>query len=199
MEAKSAGTRQLSSRNIEQAENYASRTGVNWVLLTNGVVWQFYHLKFGEKIENEIMFEVNLVDELEEKPDWVWNNLSVLSKRSVREDSLDSFYDQQKLLNPKSMVNLLLSEEVLMKLRQELNRKAPNRLELTTVFEAVRDIISQEALAIAGDIMPPARKKHRHKHLAEESSEGGDDQPEAQGATPSEAAVSTTNLESSSP
>jgi Type I restriction enzyme R protein N terminus (HSDR_N) len=201
VEAKSAGTKQLSAKNIEQAETYASHSGVNWVLLTNGVVWQLYHLKFGEKVENELMFDVNFVDDLEQKPDWVWNSLSVLCKRNARDDSLDSFYDQQKLLNPKSMVNLLLSEEVLMKLRQELNRKAPNRLELTTVFEAVRDILSQEALAIAADIEAPARKKHHHKHqvgestATEDSPKFGLERPGAEAVRGSEAPQSLTNLE----
>jgi hypothetical protein len=184
VEAKSAGTKNLTAKHIEQAENYASHAGINWVLLTNGVVWQLYHLTFGEGIQEELVFEVNFVDDLEQKSDYVWNTLSVLSKRNVREESLDTFYEQQKLLHPKNMVKLLLSEEVLMKLRQEL--KAPSRLDLTTVFEAVRDVLSQEAITLAADIAPPVRKKHRRKHHAddspavENSCEAGTEQSEAE-------------------
>jgi predicted type IV restriction endonuclease len=172
VEAKAAGVKTLKEKHIEQAENYASRAGVNWVVLTNGVMWQLYHLTFGNSIEHELVFEVNVLDDLEQRPDWIWDTLSVLGKRSVRDESLDTYYEQQKLLSPKNVVNLLLNEEVLLKLRQQLNRKAPTRLDLTTVFEAVRDVLSQEALASAGDIVAPARKRHRHKQHREDDANG---------------------------
>ena len=35
VEAKAAGIKQLKAKHIEQAENYASRAFINWVLLTN--------------------------------------------------------------------------------------------------------------------------------------------------------------------
>jgi predicted type IV restriction endonuclease len=186
VEAKPAGVKSLKPKHIEQAENYGSRSGISWVLLTNGVMWQLYHLTFGNGIEHELVFELNLLDDLELRPDWVWDTLSVLNKRNVREESLDTYYEQQKLLSPKNVVNLLLDEEMLMKLRQELNRKAPTRLDLTTVFEAVRDVLSQEALASAGDIVPPARKKHRRRQrktedgVEEEPGEEGGSVPAAQ-------------------
>jgi hypothetical protein len=175
VEAKAAGIQCLKEKHIEQAENYGSRAGVNWVVLTNGIFWQLYHLTFGDSIKHELVFEADLIDDLEDRADWLWDTLSVLNKRGVREDSLSTYYDQQKLLNPKSIVNLLLDEEVLKKLRQELNRKAPTRIDLTSVFEAVRDVLSQEALAEAGDIVPPAKRRHRRKQRRsdEESAESG--------------------------
>src|SRR4051812_30068927 len=48
VEAKSAGNKALREKDIEQAENYASRHGLRWVLLTNGIEWQLYHLSFNE-------------------------------------------------------------------------------------------------------------------------------------------------------
>jgi hypothetical protein len=130
-------------------------------------------------------FEVNFVDDLEEKPEWVWNTLSVLGKRNVRDGALDTFFEQQKLLSPKNMVKLLLSEDVLMRLRQELNHKAPSRLDLAVVFEAVLSVIDKDAIADAGDIVPPARKRHHHKHrkdnglAGEVASEGDQENDEA--------------------
>ncbi len=45
IEAKAAGVT-LRDRHIEQAEKYAFRNNYRWVLLTNGVVWNLYHLTF---------------------------------------------------------------------------------------------------------------------------------------------------------
>jgi predicted type IV restriction endonuclease len=44
IEAKAAGLKGLVDRNIEQAENYASKAGIRWDVLTNGIEWRLYHL-----------------------------------------------------------------------------------------------------------------------------------------------------------
>jgi hypothetical protein len=51
IEAKSAATT-LRDRHIDQAESYAAKDNIRWVLLTNGVVWSLYHLTFEEGIES---------------------------------------------------------------------------------------------------------------------------------------------------
>lgn len=132
------------------------------------VMWQLYHLTFSatDGIQSDPVFELNFADELEEDPEFVWETLSVLAKNNVKNDSLTTFYAQQKLLSPKNIVNVLLGNEVLTKVRQELNRKAPARLEMNDVFHAVTQVFSQDALAAAGNITPPNRKKRHRKKRA---------------------------------
>lgn len=67
VEAKAAGVKTLAEKHIEQAENYSSRLGMNWVLLTNGVEWRLFHLTFneGEGITHDLAFEANLIDDEE--------------------------------------------------------------------------------------------------------------------------------------
>src|SRR5512143_2571937 len=67
VEVKAAGLKNLTEKHIEQAENYASRSGIPWVLLTNGIEWRLYHLTFneGEGIAHDLAFEANLIDGLE--------------------------------------------------------------------------------------------------------------------------------------
>src|SRR4030042_3335949 len=62
VEAKAAGVR-LRDRHIEQAQAYASRNNYPWVLLTNGVDWNLYHLTFEEGIEYECAFALSLDEE----------------------------------------------------------------------------------------------------------------------------------------
>jgi predicted type IV restriction endonuclease len=47
VEAKAAAM-QLRVRQIDQAKHYASENGFRWVLLTNGVEWNLYHVTFDE-------------------------------------------------------------------------------------------------------------------------------------------------------
>ena len=177
VEAKAAHVKNLNEKHIEQAENYASRAAVNWVLLTNGIEWQLYHLTFDNNgIQPDLVFNLDFLENFETDPDLVWDTLSVLAKNNVHEKSLETYYEQKKLLSPKTIVSTLVGEEVLMKIRQELNRKAPARLELKDVFHAVVQVLNSEAVAAAGNLNPPVKKKkHHHRRKTGES-----EQPETQ-------------------
>jgi hypothetical protein len=170
VEAKAVGVKCLIERHIEQAYNYAARAPVNWVLLTNGVEWQLYHLTFDNNgIQPDLVFKLDFLEKFNEDPDYVWDTLSVLAKSNVQEKSLETYYQQQKLLSPKTIVTTLVSEEVLMRIRQELNRKAPARLELKDVFHAVMQVLNSEAVAAAGGLTAPSKKrKKRHHHMSHE-------------------------------
>jgi hypothetical protein len=133
-------------------------------------------------ISHDLVFEVNFLEKWKTDPELVWAKLSVLAKSSVQEDGLETFYEQTKLLSPKAVVKVLLGEEVLKKVRQELNRKACVRLEFEHVSRAVWDVLSKEAIAEAGDITPPTKRRRRRRRRTDES-----EQPEAQApATPTQ-------------
>jgi hypothetical protein len=175
VEAKAASVKTLNEKHIEQAKNYAQNAVINWVLLTNGVEWQLYHLTFDSNGSHpDLVFILNFLKNMELGPDFdpdlVWDTLSVLAKSNVLEKSLETYYEQQKLLSPKMIVTTLVGEEVLMKIRQQLNRKAPARLDLKDVFHAVMHVLDQDAKDAAGGLVPPVkRKKHHHRRQADES------------------------------
>jgi len=165
VEAKAANLKSLAEKHIEQAGNYASRLGHPWVLLTNGIEWRLYHLTFaeGEGIESDIAFEINLLEGLETNPDAVWEKLSVLTRASMKKDALEEFWNHKKALSPSSVIKVLFHEDVLAVIRRELNRDAPARLDIEDVFAAVRDVLSKEALAEAGDLGIKKKRKRRRK------------------------------------
>ena len=47
---------------IRQATNYAANSGIAWVVLTNGITWQVYHITFGNMVEKELVYEFNVCD-----------------------------------------------------------------------------------------------------------------------------------------
>lgn len=166
VEAKGAGVKTLSDKHIEQAENYASRQGLPWVLLTNGVAWQLYHLTFneGEGIAHELAFEANLVEELAQDAESLWARLGLLTRASVKKGVLEDNWDQKKVLSPASVVRVLFHEDVLREVRRLLRKDADAMLDIQDVFKAVRDVISNEALANAGEA--------RHREAQEAAPEG---------------------------
>jgi hypothetical protein len=176
VECKAASIRSLVDKHIEQAENYASRAGIRWVLLTNGIQWRLFHLTFGEAegIAHEVAFEANLLDELEVAPDSLWGKLSLLSRENVEADELERFWSQKKALSPSAVVRVLLNQDVLTVIRRELNRDAPARLDIEDVFNAIRDVLSKEALLEAGDIsITKRRRRRRRRRVTQTDAETG--------------------------
>lgn len=165
VEAKAAGNKSLRDKDIEQAENYAARAGIKWVLLTNGVEWQLYHLTFneGEGIAHDLAFEFNLVEHLDESVDRICNYLALLNKEGVEANALEMFWEQKKTLSPASLVRVMFTEPVLSVIRRELNRNAEARLEMSDVFNAVKEALSKDALMAAGDITMKKKRKKRRK------------------------------------
>ena len=134
-------------------------------MLTNGVEWRLYHLTFneGEGIAHDVAFEADLVAEMETDPDALWSKIGILSRSSVKKDELDEFWAHKKVLSAASVVKVLFHEDVLAVIRRELNRDAPARLDIEDVFKAVRDVLSKEALAEAGDLGIRKKRKRRRK------------------------------------
>lgn len=165
VEAKAAGVKALSEKHIEQAENYAARQGLPWVLLTNGIEWRLYHLSFneGDGIAHDLAFEANLLEDITKDPEGLWSKLGLLTHSAVRKDALEDFWDQKKVLSPASVVRVLFHEDVLREVRRLLRKDAAAMLGIEDVFKAVRDVISNEALANAGELGITKRRKRRRK------------------------------------
>lgn len=165
IEAKSAGNKTLRDKDIEQAENYASRVGIRWVLLTNGIEWKMYHLNFneGEGINHDEIFSFNFIDEIESAPAKVWELMGLLGKESLKKDALSDFLTHKKALAPSSLLHVLFSEDVLVTIRRELNRNSEVRLEISDVFEGLKNIVTKDALLSAGDISLRRKRKKRRK------------------------------------
>jgi hypothetical protein len=117
----------------------------------------------GEGIAHDIAFEANLLDDLESTPESMWDKLSLLSKESVKRDQLEQYWSQKKALGPASVVRALFTQDVLLVVRRELNRNAPARLEIDDVFNAIRDVLSKEAIMEAGDISIKKSRKRRRR------------------------------------
>jgi predicted type IV restriction endonuclease len=165
VEVKAASLKALADKHIEQAENYGSRAGVPWVVLTNGIDWRLYHLSFneGEGIAHDLVFEANLPDGMEKDHEGLWAKLSILGRDALKRDELGAFWAQRKVLSAASVVRVLFHEDVLREVRRLLRKDAEAMLEIEDVFKAVRDVLSHEALAEAGDLGITKRRKKRRK------------------------------------
>ena len=113
-------TTKLAAKHLRQVETYAVNEGVEWVILTSGVVWQVYHITGGLPIVVDLALEVNLFSEdtLAQKA----NHLYYLTKESLRRRQIDTLWQAKRATSPKSLARVLCSENVVTAIRKELKR-----------------------------------------------------------------------------
>ncbi len=119
LEVKRVATK-LAAKHLRQVETYAVNEGVEWVILTSGVVWQVYHITGGLPIVVDLALEVDLFGEetLAQKA----NQLYYLTRESLKRRQIDSLWQAKRATSPKSLAKVLCSENVVTAIRRELKR-----------------------------------------------------------------------------
>ena len=59
IEVKSAGLN-LKDTHLKQAVDYGANSGIDWVILTNGVIWKVYKIIFSKPIDHELVYEFDI-------------------------------------------------------------------------------------------------------------------------------------------
>lgn len=113
-------TTKLAAKHLRQVESYAVNEGVEWVILTSGVVWQVYHITGGLPIVVDLALEVDLLSEhtLAQKA----NQLYYLTRESLKRRQIDALWQAKRATSPKSLAKVLCSDTVVTAIRKELKR-----------------------------------------------------------------------------
>jgi len=107
----------LKQDHIRQTVNYAASEGVKWAILTNGCEWQLYRVIVDKQVDKELFLKFSLLD-----PEIIdYTDLYVLTKESLRKGLIDEYWDYKNALKPSVVLNVLLSQPVIDKLRREVS------------------------------------------------------------------------------
>jgi hypothetical protein len=148
VEAKQPGMR-LVKKHIEQAEIYGMKSGIKWVLLTNGCEWRLFHLSYDEAegIESTLVFSTDLIKSFEEKPNDVIEKFTLLHKKNFTKGELEKYFTKKTMLNPESLAKALFAEDVLKSIRKEVNKGAEVRVGIEDIAKALKNLLDKEVLA----------------------------------------------------
>jgi len=113
-------TTKLAAKHLRQVETYAVNEGVEWVILTSGVVWQVYHITGGLPIVVDLALDVDLFGE--ETMVQKANQLYYLTKESLKRRQIDTLWQAKRATSPKSLAKVLRSDAVVTAMRKELKR-----------------------------------------------------------------------------
>jgi hypothetical protein len=137
----------LNGKHLKQAVNYASREGIKWVVLTNGMIWEIHRVTLDGKVQNDKLFTIDFADINPRQKDQQ-ELLFLLCKRGFQKDLIDDFYEYKQSVNRYTVGALLLTESVTSVVRRELRKLKPGvKVGIEEIKSLVRDdVIKREIL-----------------------------------------------------
>ena len=122
VEAKAIGV-SLKDSHIRQATSYAAQEGIEWVILTNGADWQSYRMRFEQPIDQDLVFQANMI-ETTVRRDAV-EQFYLLSREGMAKSAIEEFRRQKDSCSPFLVAQTILSDAILSTVRRELRRVSP--------------------------------------------------------------------------
>ncbi|MFI9551483.1 type I restriction enzyme HsdR N-terminal domain-containing protein [Nonomuraea endophytica] len=138
-------SQKLNAKHLRQVQMYAVNEGVEWMILSNGQVWQAYHMTAGLPVVIDLALEVDLLSEtgLSTKTD----ALFYLTKEAFKRRLIDDLWRARAATSPKSLAQVLLSDVVTDAVRKELRRQTNHNAEVGEIHRILRsEVLRPETL-----------------------------------------------------
>lgn len=171
IETKAIGL-ELKESHLRQALDYCANSGVQWAILTNGIYWEVYKVKFDQPINAEPicsfdMMGVNPRDEEHQA------QLFVVCREGLAKDAREEYHEKIQTVNRFLLSALVLSDEIIGDIRKELRKISGGVL---VSVEEINKVLMTEVLkrdTIEGDeaTKAQARIKKYYGKLARRTKE----------------------------
>jgi len=147
----------LRENHLRQAVSYGANQGIPWIVLTNGVVWEIYKLRFEQPISYD---QICLFDILNLSPRKSADHeiLFLLCKEGLAKAAIESFHDHVQVVNRFVIAALIQSEPVLSVVKRELKRLSlDTRVTIEEIAELLPDVLKRDV--IEGETSTAARRQ----------------------------------------
>lgn len=137
----------LEDRHVKQAIDYAANQGVEWVVLTNSIIWRLYHVLFSKPIDKKLIAEVDLTA-LDCKDEGQQELLYLFTKEGFKRGAQAEMRDRKDATSRYVLSALILqNESVLNVIRRELRRVVEVNVDEEHIAHVLRDqVIKRDAL-----------------------------------------------------
>lgn len=161
VEVKSARTA-LNDRHLRQVEQYATREGIDWLILTNAARWQVYHVTFTKPITRDLVMDVDLSET--PTPQLV-EQFYYLSRESLRRREVERLWRERTAVGPGNLVKVLFSAPVLDRIRKELRGITGYNPSPEDLAQSIRELLNPKVLEDVAGVLEtrPAPKERRRK------------------------------------
>ena len=150
----------LKENHLRQAVNYGANHGVDWVILTNGIDWEVYRIKFERPIKHDLVCAFSFL-ELNPRSKEDQDLLFLLCKKGVTKAALEEFHQHLQHVNRFVIGAILQTEPVINVIQRELKRAASG---VKVTDDEIKDILLSGVMkreVVEGEAADQAR--HRVK------------------------------------
>lgn len=144
IEAKAIGVA-LKDNHIKQAIDYGANHGIEWVVLTNGVIWQVYKIHFKQPIDKALIFEIDIL-ETSPKNQQMLECFGNLSREGFTQSSMTAFFQQQQATNKFSLAALLTTEPIILAITKELKKLGAGKTEPDFIKNTIQNEVLKREL-----------------------------------------------------
>ena len=141
IEVKAIGL-ELKESHLRQALNYGANQGIQWILLTNGVNWETYRLRFEKPLAYDPLCSFNFLELNPRKRD-DQDRLFILCKEGLDKAAIDEFHEYISSVNKFMIAAVIQGDPVLDAIRRELRRISPG---VKVEKDEINDILVNEVL-----------------------------------------------------
>lgn len=137
----------LKESHLRQAVGYGAQHGIQWVILTNGIMWELYKIKFERPVGHDLLCTFNFL-ELSARKKEDQDILFLLCKEGLSKAVIEEYHEHIKSVNKFTIGAILQSEVGLNMLRRELRRVSPGIKVDTDEIHAIilGDVLKREVV-----------------------------------------------------
>ncbi len=141
IEAKAIGL-ELKDNHLRQAIDYGANNGVSWIVLTNGIVWKAYKIRFEKPINYDLVCEFNFAD-MNPRDEEQLEKLFIMCNEGLSKDAREEYLEKVQVVNRFMIGGIILGDEVVNVIRREL-RKVSDGILVTP--EEIQKVLTTEVL-----------------------------------------------------
>ncbi len=150
IEAKAIGI-DLKETHMKQAVDYGANHGVQWVVLTNGIEWQIYRIRFEQPINYDLVFSYDFLS-LNPRDEKDQESLFILAKEALAKNAREDFYEKLQSVNRFVIGALILNDVLLNTIRRELRKLSEGiRIDTSDVEQIIRNEVLKRDLVEGED------------------------------------------------
>ena len=116
----------LKDNHLRQAVTYGANEGIPWVVLTNSIYWEIYHIRFERPISHDLICSFDVL-ELSPKREEDLEKVYLLCKEGLTKgkSAIEEFREHSQIVNRHTIAAIICSESVVSVIRRELRRLSP--------------------------------------------------------------------------
>lgn len=123
IEVKAAGL-DLKEQHIKQAVDYGSNSGIDWVILTNGIQWKIYKIIFSKPIATDLVYEFDLTAVSAKRAEDL-QQIYYLTREAMTKSnktSLEDYICHKQIMNKFMVGQIILSDPVIDAIKRVLKK-----------------------------------------------------------------------------